>query len=130
MLVVTLATAKISSRIPGALEDVSTALAAAYLDKEKVTFPYVPIVVNTGSKLVVIDPGLGPNLYDKLTANGACLQADVAPAKPGRGRPVSRRRSRSSRAARSRLSVTVTSSGDISASTLRRSPPRLSATTG
>ena len=46
-------------------EEVSTALAAAYLDKEKVTFPYVPIVVNTGSKLVVIDPGLGPNLYEQ-----------------------------------------------------------------
>src|SRR5499433_3896814 len=46
-------------------EEVNTALAAAYLDKEKVTFPYVPIVVNTGSKLVVIDPGLGPNLYEQ-----------------------------------------------------------------
>src|SRR6516165_7265802 len=46
-------------------EEVSTALAAAYLDKEKVTFPYVPIVVNTGSKLVVIDPGLGSNLYEQ-----------------------------------------------------------------
>ena len=46
-------------------EDVSTALAAAYLDKETVTFPYVPIVVNTGPKLVVIDPGLGPNLYQQ-----------------------------------------------------------------
>src|SRR5262245_57380545 len=46
-------------------EDVSTALAAAYLDKEKVTFPYVPIVVNIGSKLVVIDPGLGPTLYEQ-----------------------------------------------------------------
>ena len=46
-------------------EDVSAALAAAHLDKEKMTFPYVPIVVNTGSKLVVIDPGLGPNLYEQ-----------------------------------------------------------------
>jgi len=46
-------------------EDVSAALAAAYLDKDKMTFPYVPIVVNTGAKLVVIDPGLGPHLYEQ-----------------------------------------------------------------
>src|SRR6516164_8556357 len=49
------------------------------------------------------------------------------PARPGRGRPVSRLRSRSSLAVRSRLSMTSTSSGEISASTLRRRPPSESA---
>src|SRR5262245_8046612 len=46
------------------------------------------------------------------------------------GAYCSRRRSRSRRAALSRLSMTMTSSGDISASTLRRSPSSESATTG
>ncbi len=44
-------------------EQVSAALAAAYLDSDKVTFPYVAVVVNTGPKLIVIDAGLGENLY-------------------------------------------------------------------
>jgi glyoxylase-like metal-dependent hydrolase (beta-lactamase superfamily II) len=38
-------------------EDVNAALARAYLEKDKLTIPYSPIVVNTGSKLVVIDTG-------------------------------------------------------------------------
>ena len=57
------------------------------------------------------------------------FQADV-PAEPGRGLPVSRRRSRSSRAALSRLSMTMTSSGEIKASIFRSSPLSESATTG
>jgi hypothetical protein len=40
-------------------EEVSAALAAAYLDKDKLTIPYTPIVVNTGEKLVLIDTGQG-----------------------------------------------------------------------
>ena len=40
-------------------EEVSAALAAAYLDKNKLTIPYTPIVVNTGEKLVLIDTGQG-----------------------------------------------------------------------
>ena len=46
-------------------EDVNKALEAMYLDKDKVTVPYTPIVVNTGSKLIVIDTGLGPALYEQ-----------------------------------------------------------------
>ena len=46
-------------------EEVSAALAAAYLDKDKVTFPYMAVVVNTGAKLVAIDTGLGPHLYEQ-----------------------------------------------------------------
>jgi hypothetical protein len=78
----------------------------------------------------------GRNLYLSPTRNASCVlthrrgavaepvslpwlsrnsvvpgfQADV-PANPGRGRPVRRLRSRSSRAARSRLSMTMTLSG-------------------
>ena len=45
--------------------EVNQALEAMFLPKDKVTVPYTPIVVNTGSKLVVIDTGLGPDLYAK-----------------------------------------------------------------
>jgi glyoxylase-like metal-dependent hydrolase (beta-lactamase superfamily II) len=45
--------------------EVNHALEAMFLPKDKVTVPYTPIVVNTGSKLVVIDTGLGPELYAK-----------------------------------------------------------------
>jgi glyoxylase-like metal-dependent hydrolase (beta-lactamase superfamily II) len=40
-------------------EDVQAALAAAFLDQDKVTIPYSPIVVDTGSKLIVMDTGTG-----------------------------------------------------------------------
>ena len=46
-------------------DDVNKALEAMYLAKDQVTVPYTPIVVNTGSKLVVIDTGLGPALYEQ-----------------------------------------------------------------
>jgi glyoxylase-like metal-dependent hydrolase (beta-lactamase superfamily II) len=38
---------------------VNAALEADFLEKDKVTHPYVPVVVNTGSKLIAIDTGLG-----------------------------------------------------------------------
>ena len=44
---------------------VATALAAAYLGTDKVTLPYTPIVINTGSKLVVVDTGAGPTFYEQ-----------------------------------------------------------------
>jgi hypothetical protein len=40
-------------------DKVNEALAAAYMEKDMMTIPYSPIVVNTGSKLVVIDTGTG-----------------------------------------------------------------------
>jgi glyoxylase-like metal-dependent hydrolase (beta-lactamase superfamily II) len=45
--------------------EVSSGLASVYLgiDKEKPVFPFTPIVVNTGAKLVVIDTGLGLATY-------------------------------------------------------------------
>ena len=36
-------------------EEVNKALAAAFMEPDKMTIPYNPIVVNTGSKLIVID---------------------------------------------------------------------------
>src|SRR6478735_8975885 len=42
---------------------VSKDLEAQFLPKDKITHTYTPIVVNTGSKLVAIDTGLGPAIY-------------------------------------------------------------------
>src|SRR6476660_8203714 len=39
--------------------DVTAALAADFLPQDKVSHSYTPVVVNTGSKLVAIDTGLG-----------------------------------------------------------------------
>lgn len=39
--------------------EVGAALAAAFLDGERISTPYTPIVVNTGTRLAVIDTGTG-----------------------------------------------------------------------
>jgi glyoxylase-like metal-dependent hydrolase (beta-lactamase superfamily II) len=44
-------------------EDVNAALEAAYLPKDQMALFYNPLVVNTGSKLIVIDTGGGPVAY-------------------------------------------------------------------
>ena len=46
-------------------EDVSAALAAAFMEKDKVTIRYSPIVVNTGSKLIVMDTGTGEANFER-----------------------------------------------------------------
>ncbi len=52
-------------------DDVNGALAAAYMDKDKITIPYSPIVVNTGAKLIVMDTGTGEaNLERSRGAGG------------------------------------------------------------
>lgn len=49
--------------------EVGAALAAAYLDGATVTVPYTPLVLNTGSRVVVIDTGNGEAAYG--TSKGA-----------------------------------------------------------
>ena len=44
-------------------EEVSAALAAAFMEKDVFVGPYNPIVVNTGAKLAVIDTGTGEAAY-------------------------------------------------------------------
>jgi len=44
---------------------VNTAVAMDYLPKDKATQAYTPIVVNTGSKLIVIDTGVGLGAYQQ-----------------------------------------------------------------
>ena len=46
-------------------EAVNAALAAAFLPTDKVTIPYTPIVVNTGSKLIVMDTGTGEANFER-----------------------------------------------------------------
>jgi glyoxylase-like metal-dependent hydrolase (beta-lactamase superfamily II) len=46
-------------------EETNKALEAMYLQPDKIVVPYTPIAVNTGSKLVVIDTGLGGALYEQ-----------------------------------------------------------------
>ena len=45
--------------------DVNAALEADFLAKDKATHSYTPVVVNTGSKLVAIDTGLGLAMFDQ-----------------------------------------------------------------
>ncbi|HEU0100192.1 MAG TPA: MBL fold metallo-hydrolase, partial [Allosphingosinicella sp.] len=52
--------------------EISAALAAAYLDTEKLSVPYTPIVVNTGSQLAIIDTGTGEG--NLATSKGAAGQ--------------------------------------------------------
>ena len=54
-------------------EDFSAGFASLYMDKEKPTAPFNTAVVNTGTKLVVIDTGLGPAQYEQ--SKGAVGQA-------------------------------------------------------
>jgi glyoxylase-like metal-dependent hydrolase (beta-lactamase superfamily II) len=45
--------------------EVSAALVQMYGAPDKVTHPYTPVVINTGSKLVVIDTGVGLGAYQQ-----------------------------------------------------------------
>lgn len=46
-------------------DDVNGALAAAFLEKDKLAIPYNPVVVNTGSKLIVIDTGTSEANFER-----------------------------------------------------------------
>src|SRR5947199_212049 len=74
-----------------AKNEINATLIANHLPPDKVTHAYSPVVVNTGSKLVVIDTGLGLGMYQQ--SKGAVgqfhnnLAADHAGPRPVRGRP-------------------------------------------
>jgi glyoxylase-like metal-dependent hydrolase (beta-lactamase superfamily II) len=61
-------------------EDVSKALSDAFLEPSKMTIVFNPIVVNTGSKLVVIDTGLGPAAYAQSKGAVGQFQTNLAAA--------------------------------------------------
>ena len=59
-------------------DDVNAALAAAYREKDKITIPYTPVVVNTGAKLVVIDTGTGEANFQRSNGAAGQFQANLA----------------------------------------------------
>ncbi len=59
---------------------VSAALASVYMDKNTPAFPFTPIVVNTGTKLIVIDTGLGPAVYAQSKGAIGQFQTNLAAA--------------------------------------------------
>ena len=61
-------------------EEVNKTLEAMHLEKDKVVVPYTPIAVNTGSKLVVIDTGLGPARYEQSKGAVGQFQTNLAAA--------------------------------------------------
>jgi glyoxylase-like metal-dependent hydrolase (beta-lactamase superfamily II) len=51
-------------------DQVNEALAASYMEKDTMTIPYTPIVVNTGSKLVAFDTGTGEGNFERSKGVG------------------------------------------------------------
>jgi glyoxylase-like metal-dependent hydrolase (beta-lactamase superfamily II) len=65
--------------------DVSAAQVAAHHDANTMTTPYNPVVVNTGSRLVLIDTGGGEATYQRTKGMAGQLQANLAAAGIDRG---------------------------------------------
>jgi glyoxylase-like metal-dependent hydrolase (beta-lactamase superfamily II) len=61
-------------------DEVNAALAAAYMETGKVTIVFNPIVVNTGSKLIVIDTGFGAAGYAQSKGAAGQFHANLAAA--------------------------------------------------
>ncbi|WP_291852876.1 MBL fold metallo-hydrolase [Bradyrhizobium sp.] len=61
-------------------DEVSKAFADNYLPPDKATHSYNPIVINTGSKLVVVDTGLGPATYEQSKGKAGQFQTNLAAA--------------------------------------------------
>ena len=51
-------------------DQVNEALAASYMEKDTMTIPYTPIVINTGSKLVAFDTGTGEGNFERSKGVG------------------------------------------------------------
>jgi glyoxylase-like metal-dependent hydrolase (beta-lactamase superfamily II) len=58
-------------------DQVNAALAAAYLEKDTMTIPYSPIVVNTGGKLVVMDTGTGEGNFERSKGTGGQFHGNL-----------------------------------------------------
>jgi glyoxylase-like metal-dependent hydrolase (beta-lactamase superfamily II) len=61
-------------------DDVNAALQAAYMEKDKMTIAFNPVVVNTGSKLVVVDTGNGPGAFEQSKGAVGQMHANLAAA--------------------------------------------------
>jgi glyoxylase-like metal-dependent hydrolase (beta-lactamase superfamily II) len=58
-------------------DEVNAALEAAYYEKDMMTTPYNPVVVNTGSKLVVIDTGTGEAAFARTKGVTGQFQSNL-----------------------------------------------------
>jgi glyoxylase-like metal-dependent hydrolase (beta-lactamase superfamily II) len=61
-------------------DEVASALDAAYMPKDKVTIVFNPIVVNNGSKLILIDTGNGPGAFASTKGATGQLPTNLAAA--------------------------------------------------
>ncbi len=61
-------------------DEVNSALAAAYMEKDVFVGPYNPVVVNTGQKLVLIDTGTSEAAYKSTNGMSGQLMANLAAA--------------------------------------------------
>ena len=59
-------------------DEVNAALEAAHLERDKLAIPYNPIVVNTGSKLIVIDTGTGEANFERTKGVAGQFQRNLA----------------------------------------------------
>ncbi len=59
---------------------VSAEFASNYMAPDKATHSYSPVVINTGAKLVVIDTGLGPGVFQQSKGAAGQFQANLAAA--------------------------------------------------
>jgi glyoxylase-like metal-dependent hydrolase (beta-lactamase superfamily II) len=58
-------------------DEVNAALGAVFMDKDKMTIPYSPVVVNTGAKLVVLDTGTGEANFERSKGTAGQFQNNL-----------------------------------------------------
>ena len=66
-------------------DEVNKALEAANLAKDQMTIVFTPIVVNTGTKLVVVDTGYGPAMLEKSGGKNGQFHSNLVAAGIDRG---------------------------------------------
>jgi len=60
--------------------EINAALARLHMEQSKITAPLTAIVINTGTKLVVIDTGLGPDMFQQSKGAVGQFHANLAAA--------------------------------------------------
>src|ERR1043166_2029703 len=58
-------------------DQVNEALLAAHMEKDMMTIPYSPIVINTGSKLIVVDTGVGEANFERSKGVAGQFQSNL-----------------------------------------------------
>ena len=58
-------------------DQVNEALLAAHMEKDMMTIPYSPIVINTGSKLIVVDTGVGEANFERSKGVSGQFQSNL-----------------------------------------------------